>query len=304
MNNIYCLFDACTVINLIHIDDDDFLLKKMDSLEVHINDKVFSEIRDNVYNRLLTVENDKFSRQNDLRQVRKKIDQKLSFFRGKKNDNQELLRDLGSDYFEKIAKLTKYNKRTNGELCSTAHAIYLSRMNENKIFFYTDDYPAKEYFSTFFDYQQIGHIKDSVDLLILLFWLDDKFSVKMLDYFLSELYSQYVTQISNLKLRLRNFYTEKVDAKFKREKKELAYNISMLISKLDRMDFSSIKLIWQFFERNSKKHKDLFNLIKNYYAVFELETIPNSDTLLGKIVLTRELIKSRKIYKWSDICAI
>ncbi|MDR7127695.1 hypothetical protein J2X69_000023 [Algoriphagus sp. 4150] len=304
MNNICCLLDACTVINLIYIDNDDSLLKKLSSLEIHINDIVFSEIRDNVYNRILNLEMDKYSNKLELRQVRKDIDQKLSFFRGKKNNNQELFRDLGSDYFNKIAELTKYNKRTNGELCSTAHALYLSRMNENKIFFYTDDYPAKDYFSTFFNYQQIGHIKDSVDLLILLFWLDDKFSVKMLDDFLSELHSQYVTQISDLKSCLRNFYAEKVNAKFKREKKELAHNITALINNLDRMEFNSMKLSWQYFEKNSKKHNEVFNLIKNYHSVFELEATPNSDTLLGKIVLTREMIKSKKIYKWGDICTI
>ena len=59
MGNVCCLLDACTVINLIHIDEDDFLLKKIKSLELKkskpieilIDELVFKEIQVNVNDR-------------------------------------------------------------------------------------------------------------------------------------------------------------------------------------------------------------------------------------------------------------
>ena len=294
MGNICCLLDACTVINLIHIDEDDFLLKKMDKLEVHINDEVFNEIRANVRKGFDNIALDKDG-------IERVIDQKLTYFRGKKNDNSELLNDVGSDYFERIKTVTKYTKKLNGELYSSAYALYLSRFCEKKVFFYTDDYPAKEYFSSFFEYQQIGHIKDSVDLLVLLYWLDDKFTEQQLDNVLSDLHSQYATKVTVLKQKLRDFSNYNVDATFKRNKKEIVYNLSLLLSKLDKLDFKNITNLYSFFEINKLKCKDLFEILKNYNSVFELEIKSDTSTLLGKISLTRKAIKENKIYKWNDL---
>lgn len=303
MSNICCVLDACTVINLIHIDEEDFLLKKVNSLQLYINEVVFEEIRNNVYSRIFNLEIDKYSNKVSLKETRKNIEIKLSFFRGKKNDNAQLFKDVGKDFFERVGGITEY-KKYNGELCSTAYALYLSRIGENKVFFFTDDKPAKNSFSPFFQFQQIGHIKDSVDLLILLFWLDEKFSSSSLDKFLSELYSQYVTQISLFKICLRNYYNEKVDVRFLKDKKELASNLMKLISKLDNLDFHSIRSLWVYFESNAKKYKNEFNLIKNFYSIFELESSNKSDTLLYKIESTRQMIKTHKIYKLGDLCDI
>lgn len=294
MSNICCLLDACTAINLIHIDEDDFLLKKLDILEVHLNDIVFNEIRDNVGKGIDNASEDRNG-------VEKAIDQKLTFFRGKKNNNSELLRDVGSDYFERIQRETNYTKKLNGELCSSAYALYLSRFFEKKVFFYTDDYPAKEYFASFFDYQQIGHIKDSVDLLVLLYWLDDKFTEQQLDNVLSDLHSQYATEVTVLKRKLQNFYYSNVDATFRRTKKDIVENLNVLINKLDKLDFRDIGTLYYFFDANKSKCRGTFEIVKNYSSVFELEKKSNNETLLGKISQTRKAIKENKIYKWNDL---
>jgi hypothetical protein len=294
MNNICCLLDACTAINLIHIDEEDFLLKKMDKLEVHINDTVFDEIKANVRKRI-----DKAIEYRNG--VEKTIDQKLTFFRGKKNDNSELLKDVGGDYFERIKTVTNYTKKLNGELYSSAYALYLSRFSEKKVFFYTDDYPAKEYLSSFFHYQQIGHIKDSVDLLVLLYWLDDKFTEKQLDNLLSDLYSQYATEVTVLKQKLQAFYNNNIDAGFRRTKKDIVENLNILINKLDKLDFRDIGTIYYFFDANKSKCRGTFEIVRNYSSVFELEKKSNNETLLGKILQTRKAIKENKIYKWNDL---
>jgi len=300
MGNVCCLLDACTVINLIHIDEDDFLLKKVKSLDLHINDTVFTEIKLNVFDRL----SNNISKYSDVEKkklIRREIDQKISFFRGKKNDNNELFKDLGNSYFDKVREITGYAKRPNGELCSTAYALYLSRLNEKKVFFYTDDFPAKEFFSHFFEFQQIGQIKDTVDFLILVYWLDEDFNENQLDKILSELYSQYAIEVTFLKERLERFYIEKVNGAFLRSKKEVVNNLRALINNLNKLDFHNIGFYWGYFESNKTKCKELFDIVKQFYSVFEIESNPSSETLLEKIKRTRKLIKEQKIYKWNDL---
>lgn len=296
-NNICCLLDACTAINLIHIDEDDFLLKKIDKLDLHINDVVFKEIKANI-NKYKKSDNKIYKI--DIAEKRKIIDQKLTFFRGKNTDNGNLFNNVGSDYIEKIKEVTKYTKKVNGELYSTAYALYLSRINEKRVFFYTDDHPASEYFSPFFDYQQIGQIKDSVDLLVLLYWLDEKFTEPQLDHVLSELYSQYVLEVTLLIKILQTYYDNKVDGKFRKKHREIAKNLNTLIQKLNKFDFKGIGEIYSFFERKPKV-KEIYKILKDYYSVFELERKSNAETLLNKIKSLRASIGENKIYKWNDL---
>lgn len=302
MGNICCLLDACTVINLIHIDEDDFLLKKLKSLDLHINEIVFSEIKLNVLDRL----SNNISKYSDVKTkklITKEIDQKIVFFRGKKNNNEDLFNDMGNDFFDKIKEITGYSKDPNGELCSTAYALYLSRLYEKKVFFYTDDYPAKEFFSNFFEFQQIGQIKDTVDLLILVYWLDEDFNETQLDRILSELYSQYAIEVTILKERLEKYYKDKVDAVYIKSKKEIVTNLRTLIKSLNKLEFQDIRMYWDFFEKNKSRCKEIFDIAKQFYSVFEIKPNHQSGTLLEKITRTRILIKERKIYKLNDLIA-
>lgn len=307
MGKICCLLDACTVINLIHIDEDDFLLKKIKSLElkktepieIQIEELVFKEIQDNVNERLRSG----LSKYSDLTRIKifqKEINQKLSFFRGKKVNSIEMIRDFGSEYYERVMKQVGYTKKINGELCSTAYALYMSRLDEKKVFFYTDDYPAKRFFSNFFDLQQIGHIKDTVDFLILVYWLDDEFTEIQLDKILSDLYSQYTTEIVIFKNRLLVFFKEKVDGAFVRANKDVVHNLRGLLNSLEKMDFNNIIFYWEYFEGN-KKCKEIFEILKQYQLVFEIEASPKSGTLLEKITKTREIVINRGVLKLKDL---
>jgi hypothetical protein len=242
MNDICCLLDACTVINLIHIDDeDDFILKKLkENLDIRLNEIVFKEIQQNVYARLEISEIYKNAHKKELLKKKKNIEQKLTFFRGKSNNNSDLEKDLGNDFFERIQTLTKYNKKPNGELYSVAHALYMSRVEGKKVFFYTDDLPAKDFFTSFFNFQQIGHIKDSVDLIILLYWIDEKFTHIELQRLLSDLYSQYATDVNSLKKILQDFRQNKLDAMFLKKNRDVSENLLKLIKNLENHDFKNI----------------------------------------------------------------
>jgi hypothetical protein len=299
MNNICCLLDACTVINLIHIDEDDFLLKKIKKLEIHINELVFNEIRNNVFIKPWRDLESKYTDKNKHKEIKKTIEQQLTFYRGKKNNNQDILNDFGSDYFDRIKILTNYTKRENGELCSTGHALYLSRYHYKNVSFYTDDYPAKEDFSNFFQHQQIGQVKDSVDLIILLYWLDDNFTDQQLKKVLNELYSQYATEISLLMKELQNFQNNKVNAVFIRSNKTVALKLNELIAKLKKLDFKNINSYYVFFD--GKKGKTISNIIQKYTSVFELDNISKEESLLEKIKKVSADIGKVKILKLDDL---
>ncbi|WP_407518412.1 hypothetical protein [Elizabethkingia anophelis] len=304
MVNICCLLDACTAINLIHIDDEnDFILKKLEKLDFYINEVVFNEIKDNVYARLDIRDSLKYSNKEDIAKTKKIIEKKLTFFRGKKNDNNILLKELGTDFFERIKVLTNYTKRPNGELCSTAYGLYISRCDEKKIFFYTDDIPAKDFFAPFFDYQQIGHIKDSVDLIILLYWLDEKFTEPQIKKILSDLHSQYSTDVTLLLRNLQSFQQTFVDAKYRKSYKDVTEKLSLLIHKLQQFKFQGISEIKIFFESKRAKHKNINEILDQFSSVFDLDNSIENENLLEKIKRIITQIDSDKVYKLLDLCS-
>ena len=137
-------------------------------------------------------------------------------------------------------------------------------------------------------------------MLILLYWLDDSFNEKQLDGALSSLYSQYATEVVTLKKELQVFFTNKVNATFRKTKREIVERLNTLILCLDKLEFEGVGILYSFFETN-KATKDIYNILKNYNSIFELEKKSNTETLLEKISNTRKAIKENKIYKWNDL---
>lgn len=299
MSNITCILDACSVINLIHIDEDDFLQKKIEKLDIRINELVFKEIKSNIYNKLNLIDKRKSPDSTNTKDSIKKIEIQLTYFRSKIKLNEDLFKDFGDDYFQRIGEITGYEK-SNGELHSTALALYLSRIESKKIFFYTDDYPAKNEFSNFFEFQQIGQIKDSVDLLVLLFWLDEKFSKKQLLKFLSKLFSEYAIEVSFLEKELKSYLENSVDANFIRNNPGAHENLKKLIYKLSNHDFSNILFHKEFFELKNQKYKIINDIINKYNTVFDLQN--TSMDILVKIKSLEENLKTKNVYKILDLC--
>mgnify|MGYP006193368623 CR=1 FL=1 len=299
MSNITCILDACSVINLIHIDEDDFLQKKIEKLDIRINELVFKEINSNVYNKLNLIDKRKSPDTTNTKDSIKKIEIQLTYFRSKIKLNEDLFKELGDDYFKRIGEITGYEK-VNGELHSTALALYLSRIESKKIFFYTDDYPAKNEFSDFFEFQQIGQIKDSVDLLVLLFWLDEKFTEKQLLEFLSKLFSEYAIEVSFLEKELKSYLENNVDANFIRNNPEAYKNLKELINKLSNHNFSNILFHKEFFELKKQKFKIIYDIIVKYNTVFDLQN--TSIDILLKIKNLKEKLRTKKIYKVLELC--
>ena len=195
------VLDACTIINLLRIDDeeDEFLYKHIIAQNLHIAEKVHVEVRNNYSkNQLSQKQNNYISRcvvdlLNHLCQT------------GGYHRDDDIIKDLSKQLFVEISNYTGHIKE-NGELYSTALSLIVSRYETEKVLFCTDDVPATNILSRYFQFQQIGSIMDTVDLLVYLYWSSSDFDRKLFDRYLSKLWADvnqplklFVDEIQKLK---------------------------------------------------------------------------------------------------------
>ena len=136
------VLDACTILNLLRIDDEtDFLLKQLKSWTLCLPQTVYNEtklhVRSDFYppeknDHILVVINNEFDH-------RKTLDADI------KNDLDE--------EFERLLKFSKHDKRENGELFCVALALFKSRWEEDTVTIYTDDYKG----------HQLKDVSDSIE---------------------------------------------------------------------------------------------------------------------------------------------
>lgn len=180
--NTPIVIDACSLINLLRIDEDDnFLYKHLKSLDVHISETVYNEIKSNIFKNAIS--------ETDAKRIKILLPLFPTVF--KFHQDEDIKKDVGIQYFEQIFSYTGHSKKYNGELISSVLALVLSRYEESIVCFLTDDFPAKNEFSQFFSIQKIGLIEDSIDLLLMLHWSKSNFSRKKLESILSDLRAEY-----------------------------------------------------------------------------------------------------------------
>ncbi len=278
MSDILTVFDACTVVNLIHIDsDDEFLIKKLVHLKICISECVYKEVQANAFT---------------APKERDRISLAISKFLNFRISDNKVEDDMGDEFYSEVKSLSGY-KKENGEFYSTALSLYLTQSIPTKLFFFTDDYVAKKDFSLFYDLHQIGGIKDTADLLLLLYRLDENFSKKELIRLLSLLFSKYATDVTILLSKLRGYKIPIILLKDKRFNE----NLRTLISSLDNYSFNDINLIRSFFIKNRNgRYQGIVNIINQHKEVFDLES--NSSTYLNKIRKLIKLLKERELYKF------
>jgi len=297
MNQITCVLDACSIINLIHIDENDFLLKKLKNIDFYLCEKVFKEVNINVFDKINKIRRNEELNSQVVKARKEEINKKLNQFRSNQMLDYVIKHDLGDDIFDEVRRLTGYTKY-NGEFYSAVLALYLSRCkplkhNSNdfiptKLYFHTDDYPAKNEFDSFYRYQQIGYIEDTADLLILIYRLDDNFTLRQLDIALNDLFSEYATEVVLLKRKLRN-YKKNLPKNLIRDK-FFVNNLNLLIIKLENIDFNGIIDIKDGFVMNNSKYGTINKILKTYEPVFELDY--TSLNLLNKIKSIREKLET------------
>jgi hypothetical protein len=273
------ILDACSIINLLHIDEDEFLLKKLEKLCVRITPEVFKEVKNNAYKKVNSLPSGK-------KKYRKYLDTQIARFRAFLCLEKDF---LTSD--EELKKLTGYSKK-NGEFQSTRLAFSISRFNEMKVFFVTDDYPAKQYFQPIFQFHQVGYIEDSVDLLTLLFWLNEDFKRIKFSNFLSKLFSEYASKLNEFLGKLRSC---QLDFPKNHIRNPLRNKLIKLIDNIEKYNFEKISSLWDDIENSSKKtFPKLFKILNAYKFILELET--TSTNLLTKIKNCMNQIEHKPIY--------
>lgn len=285
MSAITCVLDACSIINLIHLDEDETLLKRLKFLNILICECVFKEVGTNVYKRLSL---DQTISPIEINEQRKIIDQKLNLFRHYQILNNNIAQDLGKDIFSQVKRMLNY-KKDNGEFFSSVLSLYKSRFEPTKIFFHTDDFPAKEEFSSFYKLQQIGYIEDTADLLLLLYRLDDDFKENELNELLSRLQSQYTSQVSELVKKLQSY---KIPHRLLRDL-DYKKNLSLLIKELNNYKLDSIQEVKTFFFSRVKRYKGICSLLESFDLISDLG---GTDNLVTKIIRIRKELKLQPIY--------
>lgn len=283
---MYLILDACTVINLLQVDllceDDDckfeygYLDKMINTnFEIKITEKVFTEIQTN-YKANLT--------------YRYEIDTLGRYIHTDVKKYTYL--ELDIDAFRSILAFVKTSTgyvKDNGELHSTAYALYLSRYEyaDDKslmlqTYFATDDDGAYNDFVTFFKLNQLGNIFTTLDLLMLLH-LKNLFSFNHILNFAHNLKKQYVANLNEVLQEIKNI------------QKRVQSKQSSLLSKLHRyvnkLNFEEISNLMEdtLYKNIKKEHKSIDALLK---------ILINSD--MKKVAILDAKIKEIKTLYWSS----
>jgi hypothetical protein len=268
------VLDTCTIINLLRIDNEDgFLVEKLKDFSFYISDSVYNEVQTNANRKPLS------SEQKDY------IIKHLSLFGERIIIPDEKIK---TEFFDDLKKFCDYNKE-NGELHSTLLSLYICRKEGSRLFFYTDDFPAKRQFDPYFSYQQLGSIGDSVDLLLFLFWAVTDFKKKQLEKYLRNLYSEYAIPLKCFANEIEQ--NKDLWLKLMPRDKKLIENLLKIESGFLKLDFDTLNEGIDFFKRNKGRYVDINSVIEKY---------PDIDTeteLTVKIKAVIEKLNSFKICK-------
>jgi len=289
------VLDAHTIIYLINsgiIYDEDFVfsLLKKNNFKIVLSEKVMEEARRNakyLINREKTQEQkngnfrkDKFIEKESL------IDKKIEAYRSFVMLDSMIKQELGNDFFKKVTKLSDY-KKNNGEFYSAALSLYLSRRQARQLTFYTDDAPAQKALSVFFRDQQIGKIEDSVDLLVLLFWIDPVFNENKMINYLTELRSQLRVEIRLLEKSVKHYKNRYP----RRKHSQLFKLLSEMERRLSDYDLKRIEELMREIFKLRKKYRELCENLAAFNDAF------SKSYLLDKIEYTIKNIKKGLIFK-------
>jgi len=295
------VLDACSIINLIYIEigygsDVLFNRLKSDAFCIYFCDKVIDEVSKNAkieLNRQRKWGRKSTSfRKNVFDEDEREIEEKIATFRKFTFRTEQIIADQGKEYYNHVKALSRY-KKDNGEFYSAALSLYLSRKNKTQLTFYTDDLPAHGDFCNFFNGQQIGKIEDTVDLLVFIYWYFDDFDKRQLETCLSELRSQYTTDIKRLSHYIKGYKEKQSNKSLKSIRKPL----DALERKLNQFELEGINDIRKELYKHKNKHKSICDIIDEFDKIFRIESKGNN--MIEKIKKTLKNLNENRIYKIS-----
>ena len=178
MNKRHFILDACTLINIFRIDEDEILYNHLQSHNIKIAEIVLDEVKNNIY------------KNGWSKEYHDRIDQYIPSLLSYVERNDNIKSNFKDEDCDDIKKFTHHSK-SDGEFYSLLLSLYLSRYEMTHVNFYTDDKPATDQFREYFMFQQLGLLGDSVDLILYMFCHSDKFSEFNLKRFLENLKFEY-----------------------------------------------------------------------------------------------------------------
>lgn len=270
MNNVVVL-DACTIVNLARIDDRNFLEDKVRALKPYAVEKVIDEVKVRYVP----------SSSTSTRKLHL-----APYWGGLTRFEDKNVEDIA----DSVRYFLNYQKKPNGELYSTALSLFLSRVKGEKVLFYTDDYPAKREFTSYFNFHQTGYIGDTVDLLVFLYWLSPQgqFSKDELERYLTALRGEYVSKVKVLQTQISQYALSQTTTK-----KALARKFDMegLAAELTRGQplSETISKCKKYFDGDRSVQGKAINKL--------LDEFGDSPAIVEKIGVTLQGINKYGIYK-------
>ena len=270
MNNVVVL-DACTIVNLARIDEGNFLEDKVRALKPYAMEKVIGEVKDRYVP----------SSSTSMRKLHL-----TPYWGGLTRFDDKDVEELANE----VRTFLNYQKKPNGELYSAALSLFLSRAVGEKVLFYTDDYPAKQEFASYFDFQQTGYIGDTVDLLVFLYWLSPPglFSKDELKKYLTALRGEYISKVKVLQKKINLYASTQTTSK-----KAFARKFTMEVLAGDLVSGQSL-------DTTISKCKDFFNADKSTQGKNinkMLDDFGKTPAIVEKIGETLQGISKYGIYK-------
>lgn len=192
------VLDACTVSNLLHVFQDDSLIKSLPKAfdEIYIAEEVFAEIHTykDIYRPYYK------DNWNKLDEVYKTIS--LATFLKREQASKLECKPIIKSYLN----FNNFPLKENGEFYSSIVALTLSRNGENhinthKILFATDDDKAGIIYQGLYKLNQVGSIISSIDILIIL-WLKGEVRAAKVNSYIEGLYPLYSQPINKIKTEI------------------------------------------------------------------------------------------------------
>ncbi len=246
MNSLLVL-DACTIVNLARIDEEEFLEDKIKGLKAFAVEKAIDEVKKRYVP----------SDENSTRLLHQ-----APYWGGiMRFENKEVENTVSL-----VKAFLDYRKKPNGELYSAALSLNLSRMENEKVLFYTDDNPAKSTFGPFFEFQQMGYIGDSVDLLVFLYWLSPagQFSKEELEKYLSSLRAEYILKLKDLQKTMNSYASTLISSKKELKKKFEIEGLSNELNSAHPLKETIKKCNGYFEGDNSSFGKKIKTILKDF----------------------------------------
>jgi len=282
------IFDACTLINLFHIDEDYMLFNEIQKHNIYIAEEVINEVKKNAFNKYRLLDIYKVSYDADKKE---EIDYKISALIKFQVKNKKIKTDCGV-LFDENKKFNNYYK-LNGEFISSCLALIKSRERNHPANFYTDDYPALKAFQTYFNFQKIGVIQDSVDLLMYLYWTSESITLKNLKNFLSLLLYEYSIELTLLLDQIRKRKT--TIQRLTKDKKIMSL-LNELENALANLRFFKINKLKNEIMSFKRQIPYLCDMLDSFSKIFEVDN-QGEDNLFMKIRNTSDWVNKYEIFK-------